>query len=162
MLVQQARRAPEAAEVVGAARIFTRLGRLRSHLGDGLSVLSGASFGSPTAFAVNKNAKNAAWAKEFIKFATGEEGALVLAGIGVVPAYSSDAVTAAFTALPGDELSKTTFTEDKKVVLEMPVSDKTSDIDTILNEEHQLIMTGQKSIDDGIREAGDRVKNEVL
>ena len=41
MLVQQARRAPEAAEVVGAARIFTYLGRLRSHLGDGLSVLSG-------------------------------------------------------------------------------------------------------------------------
>jgi multiple sugar transport system substrate-binding protein len=120
------------------------------------------TFGSPTAFAVNKNAKNAEWAKKFIEFAAGEEGAKVLAGIGVVPAYSSDAVTAAFTALPSDELSKATFTENKKVVLEMPVSDKTSDIDTILNEEHQLIMTGQKSIDDGIREAGDRVKNEVL
>ena len=74
----------------------------------------------------------------------------------------SDALTAAFTALPGDELSKTTFTEDKNVVLEMPVSEVTSDIDTILNEEHELIMSGQKSVDDGIRDAGDRVKNEVL
>jgi multiple sugar transport system substrate-binding protein len=121
-----------------------------------------ATFGSPTAFAVNENAKTVEVAKEFIRFATGEEGAKVLAGIGVVPAYSSDAVTAAFTALPGDELSKTTFTEDKKVVLEMPVSEVTSDIDTILREEHELIMSGQKSIDDGIRDAGDRVKNEVL
>ncbi len=119
------------------------------------------TFGSPTAFAVNEKAKNVEWAKEFIEFATGEEGAKVLAGIGVVPAYSSDAVTAAFTALPGDELSRTTFTEDKKVVLEMPVSEVTSDIDTILNEEHELIMAGQKSIDDGIRDAGERVKNEV-
>jgi multiple sugar transport system substrate-binding protein len=121
-----------------------------------------ATFGSPTAFAVNEKSGNVEWAKEFIRFATGEEGAKVLAGIGVVPAYSSDAVTAAFTALPSDELSRTTFTEDKKVVLEMPVSEVTSDIDTILNEEHELIMAGQKSIADGIRDAGERVKNEVL
>lgn len=121
-----------------------------------------ATFGSPTAFAVNENAKNVEVAKEFIRFATGEEGAKVLAGIGVVPAYGSDAVTAAFTALPADELSRTTFTEDKKVVLEMPVSEVTSDIDAILKEEHELIMAGQKSIADGIRDAGDRVKNEVL
>ena len=121
-----------------------------------------ATFGSPTAFAVNEKAKNVEVAKEFIRFATGEEGAKVLAGIGVVPAYGSDAVTAAFTALPTDELSRTTFTENKKVVLEMPVSEVTSDIDTILEEEHELIMAGQKSIADGIRDAGDRVKNEVL
>jgi multiple sugar transport system substrate-binding protein len=121
-----------------------------------------ATFGSPTAFAVNENAKNAEVAKEFIRFATGEEGAKAIAAVGVVPAYSSDAVTAAFTALPADELSKTAFTEKKKVMLEMPVSDVTSDIDTILREEHELIMSGQKSIDDGIRDAGDRVKNEVL
>ncbi len=120
------------------------------------------TFGSPTAFAVNENAQNVEMAKEFIRFATGEEGAKAIASIGVVPAYSSDAVTAAFTALPDDKLSKTTFTENKKVVLEMPVSDVTSDIDTILREEHELIMSGQKSIDDGIRDAGDRVKNEVL
>jgi multiple sugar transport system substrate-binding protein len=120
------------------------------------------TFGSPTAFAVNENAQNVEMAKEFIRFATGEEGAKAIASIGVVPAYSSDAVTAAFTALPDDELSKTTFTENKKVVLEMPVSDVTSDVDTILREEHELIMSGQKSIDDGIRDAGDRVKNEVL
>jgi multiple sugar transport system substrate-binding protein len=43
----------------------------------------------------------------------------------------------------------------------MPVSDKTSQIDTILTEEHQLVMTKQKSIDAGIKEMDSRVKNEV-
>jgi multiple sugar transport system substrate-binding protein len=120
------------------------------------------TFGSPTAFAINENAENVEAAKEFIRFASGEEGAKAVAAVGAVPAYSSDAVTAAFTALPTDELSQTTFAEDKKVVLEMPVSEVSSDIDTILKEEHELVMSGQKSVQDGIRDAGDRVKNEVL
>ncbi|WP_232666520.1 ABC transporter substrate-binding protein [Pseudonocardia sp. TRM90224] len=119
------------------------------------------TFGSPTAFAVNEKAKNAEVAKEFVRFAAGEQGAKAIAAIGVVPAFRSDAVTAAFTALPSDELSKKAFTEDKKIVLEMPVSETTSDVDTILTEEHSLIMTGEKPVDDGLREAGDRVKNEV-
>lgn len=120
------------------------------------------TFGSPTAFAVNKNAKNSAAAKLFLDFAAGEEGAKAIAAIGVVPAYSSDAVTAAFTALPSDELSVETFQGDKKVVLEMPVSDDTADVSTILDEEHDLIMVGEKSVDDGIAEMEDRVTSEVL
>jgi multiple sugar transport system substrate-binding protein len=119
------------------------------------------TFGSPTAFAVNKKSQNAEVAKEFIRFASGEAGAKAIAAVGVVPAFRSDAVTAAFTALPADELSKKAFTEDKKIVLEMPVSEKSSDVDTILTEEHSLIMTGEKPVDVGLKEAGERVKNEV-
>ncbi|PRB13062.1 ABC transporter substrate-binding protein [Microbacterium sp. MYb62] len=120
------------------------------------------TFGSPTAFAVNKNAKNSAAAKLFLDFAAGEEGAKAIAAIGVVPAYSSDAVTSAFTALPSDDLSVETFQGDKKVVLEMPVSDDTADVSTILDEEHDLVMVGEKSVDDGIAEMEDRVTSEVL
>ncbi len=119
------------------------------------------TFGSPTAFAVNKNAKNAAAAKLFLDFAAGEEGAKAIASIGVVPAYTSDAVTEAFTALPTDELSVKAFSGEKKVVLEMPISENTADVSTILDEEHDLIMVGEKSVDDGLKEAGDRVQNEV-
>ena len=43
----------------------------------------------------------------------------------------------------------------------MPASDKSAEVDAILTEEHQLIMTKQKSIDAGIKEMGSRVKNEV-
>lgn len=121
------------------------------------------TFGSPTAFAVNKKAKHPAAAKKFLEFAAGPQGAKAIAAIGVVPSYQSEEVRSAYFALEGmptDEASKLAFAPDK-VNLEMPVSDKTSKIDTILNETHQLIMTKQKSIADGIKEMETRVKNEA-
>jgi multiple sugar transport system substrate-binding protein len=122
------------------------------------------TFGSPTAFAVNKNAEHADAAKKFVQFAAGQAGAEAIAKVGVVPALQTPEITKAYFALPGmpaDELSKKAFEPDK-VALEMPVSEHTSDIDTILNEEHELIMVGDKSIAEGIKEMGDRVKNDVL
>lgn len=120
------------------------------------------TFGAPTAFGVNAKSKHQAAAKQFVEFASSEAGALAIAKIGVVPAYSSDAVTAAFTALPTDDLSVETFSESKQVALEMPVSEDTSDISTILDEEHDLLMVGESSVDDGIAAMEERVKNEVL
>lgn len=122
------------------------------------------TFGSPTAFAVNKNAEHSQEAKDFITWATGAEGAAAIAAIGVVPALQTDEVTSAYfelEGLPSDDLSKKAFTPDK-TVLEMPLSDKASDVDTILTEEHSLIMVGERSVEDGIAEMGNRVTNEVL
>ncbi|MDI1462595.1 sugar ABC transporter substrate-binding protein [Catellatospora sp. KI3] len=121
------------------------------------------TFGAPTAFAVNKKAKHSAAAQKFVEFASSLEGAKAITGIGVVPAFSSDEIRAQYFTLPGmptDDLSKKAFAPDK-VNPEMPVSDKTAKVDTILAEEHQLIMTKEKAIDDGIKEMETRVKNEV-
>ncbi|MEW9531838.1 ABC transporter substrate-binding protein [Microbispora sp. NPDC049125] len=122
------------------------------------------TFGSPTAFAVNKKAEHADAAKKFVQFAAGQAGAEVISKLGVVPALQSPDIVETYFAgkgMPADALSKTAFKPDK-VVLEMPVSEHSSDVDTILNEEHQLIMVGDKSIDEGIRSMGERVKSEVL
>ncbi|MBN6052456.1 sugar ABC transporter substrate-binding protein, partial [Nonomuraea sp. RK-328] len=122
------------------------------------------TFGSPTAFAVNKKAEHADAAKKFVQFAAGKAGAEALSRIGVVPAVKSPEITEAYfkiKGMPADETSKKAFQPDK-VVLEMPVSDKTSDVDTILKEEHELIMVGDKSAADGIRSMSERVKSEVL
>lgn len=122
------------------------------------------TIGGPTAFAVNKNAANQDAAKKFIAFAAGEEGAKAVASVGTVPALQSDAITDAYFALdgmPNDDLAKKAF-EPEDVVLEMPVSDITSDVDVILNEQHDLIMTGEVSVDDGLAEAEKRVKDDVL
>lgn len=122
------------------------------------------TFGSPTAFAVNKRAQHADAAKKFVQFAASRTGAEAITKIGVVPALQSPEITDAYFALkgmPADEQSKKAFEPDK-VVLEMPVSEHTSDIDTILNEEHELIMVGDKSVADGIKSMNERVKNEVL
>ncbi|MGP3918410.1 ABC transporter substrate-binding protein [Nonomuraea sp. 10N515B] len=122
------------------------------------------TFGSPTAFAVNKKAEHADAAKKFVQFAAGKAGAEAISKVGVVPALQSPEITSAYFALDGmptDEVSKKAFEPDK-VNLEMPVSENTSDIDTILKEEHELIMVGDKSVADGIKSMNERVKSEVL
>ncbi|MFJ6157124.1 ABC transporter substrate-binding protein [Pseudarthrobacter sp. NPDC092184] len=123
-----------------------------------------STFGSPTAFAVNKNAAHSEEAKKFIEWAAGEEGAKAISKIGVVPALQNDAVTDTYfqlEGLPTDELSKKAFSPDE-TALEMPVSDKSAATDKILNQEHDLIMVGERSVADGITEMGKRVKSEVL
>ncbi|MFC4117743.1 ABC transporter substrate-binding protein [Nonomuraea zeae] len=122
------------------------------------------TFGSPTAFAVNARAEHADAAKKFVQFAAGPAGAEAITKVGVVPALQTPEITKAYFSregMPADELSKKAFAPDK-VTLEMPVSDKASDIDTILNEEHQLIMVGEKTAADGIRSMNERVKSEAL
>jgi multiple sugar transport system substrate-binding protein len=121
------------------------------------------TFGSPTAFAVNKKAKHSAAAEKFIQFATGPEGAKTVAGVGVVPALLTGDTRQSYFALPGmptDATSQKAFQPDK-VVLEMPIGPKTSQIDTMLTEEHQLVMTKQKSIAAGIKEMDSRAKDET-
>jgi multiple sugar transport system substrate-binding protein len=121
------------------------------------------TFGSPTAFAVNKKAKNAKAATKFVTWASGPKGAATIAKIGVTPSYGDQSITDAYFSvkgMPSDELSKKAF-QPTSVKLEMPVSDKSSDVDTILKEEHQLIMSGTKTADAGIAEMAKRVKSEV-
>jgi multiple sugar transport system substrate-binding protein len=121
------------------------------------------TFGSPTAFAVNRRARNVAAAEKFISFATGPQGAAILAGIGIVPALLNDATRKTYfglSGMPTDATFQKAFAPDK-VNLEMPVSDKSSQIDQILTEEHQLIMTKQKAIAAGIAEMDSRVQTEV-
>jgi multiple sugar transport system substrate-binding protein len=122
------------------------------------------TFGSPTAFAVNKNAVHSDEAKKFIEWAAGAEGAKAISKIGVVPALKDDSVVAEYfklDGLPTDELSKKAFSPDE-TALEMPVSDKSAATDKVLNQEHDLIMVGERSVADGIAEMGKRVKSEVL
>lgn len=121
------------------------------------------TFGSPTAFAVNKNSKHKEAAQKFLDFASGEEGAKVLVEVGVVPSYKTDAINKAYFArkgMPSDEVSQKAFNPDE-VAVEFPVDKNGPAIDKILQEEHDLIMTGDKSPKDGIKEMEDRVSSEV-
>ena len=121
------------------------------------------TFGSPTAFAVNKKAKNADAARKFVTWASGEKGATAIAKIGVYPSFTNDAVLNAYASvegMPTDEIAKKAFKPDT-IVLEMPVSEKSSDVDKILTEEHQLIMVGDMTVEAGIAEMNSRVKSAV-
>jgi len=121
------------------------------------------TFGSPTAFAVNNKARNSEAARTFVAWAAGPEGAAAIASIGVYPAYSDETITETYFGVDGmtnDEVAQAAFQPDE-VMLEMPVSEKSSDVDVILTEEHELIMIGERAVDDGIAEMGKRVTSEV-
>lgn len=120
--------------------------------------------GGPTGFGINKNSAHVAAAKKFLKFAAGEKGAQAVASIGIVPAYHSDAITKQYFGLQGmpqDAISKKAYNPDV-VNLDSPVTPTAAAVGTILNQEHQLIMTGSKSVNDGIAEMQSRVKSEVV
>ena len=87
-----------------------------------------------------------------MKFVTGEEGAQVLADTGNIPAMTNDAIVDAIASMDGfpqDDTSKEALVTSH-TYLEMGTSSKSSEIETVLNEQHDLIMTESESVDDGI------------
>jgi len=124
------------------------------------------TFADPTGIGINPaiDTSKVAAAKAFLAFIGSEEASTSLAGIGITPAYASDAVTASYFGLkgvPGDDLSRMAFsTHDTKP--ENPVSKDTAAIQNILLDMHSSIMSGSATVDAGIATAEDRVKNEVL
>lgn len=123
------------------------------------------TFGDPTGFGINAaiDESKVQAAKDFLAFAAGEEGAQVLAGIGITPALLTDAVVQTYFAVDGaptDDLSKFAYSTHE-VHPENPTSNKTAAIQGILNDMHTAIMSGSTPIADAIKEAQDRVANEV-
>ncbi|GAA5210091.1 ABC transporter substrate-binding protein [Microbacterium kyungheense] len=123
------------------------------------------TFGDPTGLAINAaiDKSKVAAAKEFLAFAAGEEGAQVLAGIGITPALLTDAVVDTYFSVDGaptDDLSKFAYSTHE-VHPENPTSDKAAAIQGILGDMHTAIMSGSQSPADAIKEAQDRVANEV-
>ncbi|MFD4958084.1 ABC transporter substrate-binding protein [Microbacterium sp. NPDC058389] len=123
------------------------------------------TFGDPTGLGINAaiDKSKVAAAKDFLAFAAGEEGAQVLAGIGITPALLTDAVVDTYFSVDGaptDDLSKFAYSTHE-VHPENPTSDKAAAIQGILGDMHTAIMSGSQSPADAIKEAQDRVANEV-
>ncbi|MCL2747167.1 MAG: extracellular solute-binding protein [Oscillospiraceae bacterium] len=124
-------------------------------------VAAGTTLGTITSLAVNKNSgvRRKEVAIDFMKFVCGDKGAAVLASVGHFPAVKNDMVVnllASMAGFPGDANSKEAL-KVNKVYLEMPMHDKCYDIETILIEEHECILLGEKSIDDAIAAMNARV-----
>jgi multiple sugar transport system substrate-binding protein len=125
------------------------------------------TFGDPTGLAINAAIKDGAKvtvAKAFLEYAAGPEGSTALAGIGITPANSSDAVVQKYfslTGVPNDDLSKFAWsTHDIKP--ENPVSKYTAGLQDILNALHSATLSGSKTIDAAITDAESQAKTTVL
>ncbi|KHL91350.1 ABC transporter substrate-binding protein [Paenibacillus sp. IHB B 3415] len=122
-------------------------------------VEAGTTLGTITSLAVNQKSKHKEAALEFMNFVTGEEGAKVIASTGTIPAIKNDEVINSITSIdgfPADENSKAAL-NTVQTYLEMPIHEKSADIEVILNEAHDNIMTKNASIDEGLKDMNKRV-----
>ena len=96
---------------------------------------------------------------DFINWCVSEEGAKVIAETGTFPACGSEetnAIIRATEGFPADDASAEAL-NTVAVYLEMPYTQYASDIETILNTEHDAIMTLSETVDEGIQNMNDQV-----
>lgn len=127
-------------------------------------ISAGSTFGNLTGAAINVNAKNPDLAWTYISWLCGAEGAKATASTGTRPAYVSEDVAAIMSSVPGfptDEASKAALLPTF-VGMEWPVVDYLGQIQTIVNETHTAIMTGELTVEEGIEELHERVEDEGL
>ena len=123
-------------------------------------VEAGSTLSTITALAIPTSApnKDAAW--DFVKFVSGAEGAEVMASTGNIPAMTNKTIVdiiASMDGFPTDDASKEALITSH-TYLEMPANDKSSEIETVLNEQHDLIMNEEVSVDDGIKAMNEGVQ----
>ena len=121
---------------------------------------AGSTLGTVTSLGVNKNSANKEAAFDFVNWCASAEGAAVVASTGTFPAVSTSEtmdISAATDGFPADAASKEALTTSA-VYLEMPLSNKASEIETVLNTEHDAIMTGAESVDEGIANMNEQVQ----
>ncbi|MCD7885056.1 MAG: sugar ABC transporter substrate-binding protein [Lachnospiraceae bacterium] len=123
-------------------------------------VEAGTTLGTVTSLAVNAYSENKEAAIDFINWCVSDEGAEIIANTGTFPAVSNDNINeiiAATEGFPDDEASVEAL-NTVAVYLEMPLSDQASEIETILNTEHDAIMTGSETIEEGIANMNEQVQ----
>lgn len=120
---------------------------------------AGTTLGTITSAAIAQGSKqkDAAW--DFLKFLTSPEGAAVIASTGTIPAIMSDEVVAQIASMDGfpqDENSIEAL-HFAKNYLEMPLHDKAGQIEVVLNQYHDELMTYNISIEQGLKEMAEQV-----
>ncbi|HEY9054401.1 MAG TPA: sugar ABC transporter substrate-binding protein [Rectinemataceae bacterium] len=126
-------------------------------------VPAGTTAGTITSIAINSKAPNKEQAWDFVKFFSGPEGAQILAKLGSLPAVRNAQVMANMKSIDGfpqDSVSAEAL-GTVMVRLELPLHDKVAVIEQILNQEHELIMTGSKPVDQGLADMSKRVKEAL-
>ena len=122
-------------------------------------VAAGSSFGNLTGAMINEKSEQKELAWEYISWLGGEEGAAATASVGARPAWVSENVASVMSSVegfPADENSKAALLPSA-VAMEWPVAEKVSDIKTIVNEEHSMIMAREVTPEEGIEEMNERV-----
>lgn len=120
--------------------------------------------GGVTPVSIGAYAKHPEEAWLFITYICGEEGASVLAESGIVPGYSSAAISQIFDEIPQaypnapEQLS--VYLDLDNYVIEQRMDRLSKTIENILDEEHSAIMTNSVTVDEGLQRLYERVSEE--
>jgi len=123
-------------------------------------VPAGTTLGTITSLGVSNASKKKDAAFDFVKFVTGPEGAQIIAKTGTIPAIKDAEVVKIIASKPGfpsDQGSRDAL-QVAKTYLEMPLHERAGEIEVVLNQVHDEIMTNNISIDAGLAKMNDQVQ----
>ena len=123
-------------------------------------VEAGTTLGTVTSLGINPYSENQEAAADFINWCVSDEGAAAIAATGTFPAVSNseiNSIIAATEGFPTDEASVEAL-NTVAVYLEMPLSDKAAEIETVLNTWHDAIMTYACTVEEGIANMNSEVQ----
>ncbi len=117
-------------------------------------VPAGTTLGTITSLGVSSASKNKKAALDFVRFVTGPDGAEVIAKTGTFPAIKNDAVIKTISSMEGfpTDANSAQALAVAKTYLEMPLHEKAAEIEVVLNQQHDNIMTENTTIDAGLKE----------
>jgi multiple sugar transport system substrate-binding protein len=123
-------------------------------------VPAGTTLGTITSLGVSNASKKKDAAFDFVKFVTGPEGAQIIAKTGTIPAIKDAEVVKIIASMPGfpsDQGSRDAL-QVAKTYLEMPLHERAGEIEVVLNQVHDEIMTNNISIDAGLAKMNEQVQ----
>lgn len=113
---------------------------------------------NPTPIAINKNAAHPEEAWRFVEFLCSEPGADILASLGTLPAYQNEKTINTLVNVDGMPEGFKEAIDVDSFVLECEMIPEAGAVDQVISEEHDLIMLGAESIDDGLANMAKRVQ----
>lgn len=123
-------------------------------------VPAGTTLGTITSLGVSNASKKKDAAFDFVKFVTGPEGAQIIAKTGTIPSIKDAEVVKIIASKPGfpaDQGSKDAL-QVAKTYLEMPLHERAGEIEVVLNQVHDEIMTNNISVDAGLAKLNEQVQ----
>jgi multiple sugar transport system substrate-binding protein len=118
----------------------------------------GSTVSGLTTLAINSKStkKDAAW--KLVSYFGGEKGAKIFASRGVLPGLRTPEVLEIYTSAPGFPEGGAEALVTAETTVELPPSPYANAIDKMLSEEHSMIMTGQVSLDQGLKNMAERAR----
>lgn len=148
-----------------AATMIDKINKGESKINWGIATLphpdgveAGNTVGSTTPMAINAASSNQDLAWAFVKFATGSEGAEIVAKLGGIPASLNDATLKTVSTVSGMPEGAYDALQVKNIVLDRPIADKVSEVNKMLGDQHALILLGEVPLDDALADMAEQSK----